>query len=112
MTDDLKSLSRDVRGFVRERGWERFHTPKNLSMALLVEASELLELFQWLTPEESDALSEAQLAAVVDEIADVQIYLLQLADLLGVDLAAAVRAKMVKNAAKYPMGERAAFERE
>ncbi len=112
MPDELTDLQRDVRAFVEERGWGRFHTPKNLSMALLVEASELLEQFQWLTPAESDELDEAQREAVADEVADVMHYLLLLADRLGIDVAEAVRAKMVKNASKYPLGAKAAFERE
>lgn len=71
-------------------------------MALSVEVAELMEHFQWLTLEEADALSEEQLAEVTDEVADVQIYLLELADKLGVDVARAVREKMAKNAVKYP----------
>jgi len=102
MADDLTQLTADLRSFVRARGWERHHAPKNLVMALSVEVAELLEHFQWLTNEESDALDAASLAVVADEVADVQIYLLELADRLGIDVAAAVRAKMVKNAVKYP----------
>lgn len=102
MPSDLEALTAELRTFVRARGWERFHAPKNLAMALAVEAAELLEHFQWLSAEESGALDDAKLGEVADEIADVQIYLLQLADRLGVDVAAAVRAKMVKNAVKHP----------
>ena len=102
MADDIPQLTADLLDFARARGWERFHAPKNLAMALSVEVAELLEHFQWLTPEESDSLDVGKLAEVADEIADVQIYLLELAARLRVDVAAAVRGKMVKNAAKYP----------
>lgn len=106
MPKDLTQLADDIRAFVSERDWERFHAPKNLVMALSVEVAELLEHFQWLSPEESDALDEEARAAVAEEIADVQIYLIQLASRLRVDITAAVEAKMRKNAAKYPPGVR------
>jgi len=106
MEDDFARLRSDVREFVRARDWERFHAPKNLAMALSVEAAELLEQFQWLTPEESDRLGEAAKGAVADEIADVQIYLIQLSERLGIDLLQSVREKMAKNASKYPAPER------
>ncbi len=102
MEDDFARLRSDVREFVRARGWERFHAPKNLAMALAVEAAELLEQFQWLTTEESDELDEATKGAVADELADVQIYLIQLSERLGIDLLRSVREKMAKNARKYP----------
>ena len=92
-----------IRRFVAERDWAQFHSPKNLAMALSVEASELLEHFQWLTEAESDALPPDVLDEVADEIADVQVYLLQLADRLGIDPLVAVARKMAKNAAKYPV---------
>jgi NTP pyrophosphatase (non-canonical NTP hydrolase) len=93
--------------FAAERQWPQFHTPKNLSSALVVEAAELLEIFQWLTPEESQAVMSdpAQVEAVRDEVADVAIYLLQLARQLDIDLEQAIEAKMRKNAAKYPAPE-------
>mgnify|MGYP002738689518 FL=1 len=91
--------------FVQARGWERFHAPKNLAMALAVEAAELLEHFQWLTGEESDRLDEAKVAEVADELADVQIYLIQLSERLEVDLLQSVREKMKKNGVKYPLPE-------
>lgn len=103
MSDELGQLTAEIRAFVRARDWERFHSPKNLAMALSVEVAELMEHFQWLTGEGSDSLDDTALAEVSDEIADVQIYLLQLADRLNVDVARAVRAKMVKNAGKYPV---------
>jgi len=86
MSNDLNSLTADLREFVEARNWERFHAPKNLVMALSVEVAELLEHFQWLTNEESDALDAAKRSEVADEIADVQIYLLELADRLGIDV--------------------------
>ena len=101
--DTLHDLARDLRRFAEERDWEQFHAPKNLAMALAVEAAELMEHFQWLTAEESDRLPPARLAAVREELADVLIYLVRLADRLGVDLEEAARAKMAVNAAKYPV---------
>ena len=81
-----------------------FHTPKNLAMALSVEVAELVELFQWLTPDESVVAADAEAfaTALADEIADVLIYLVELADATGIDIATAVDAKMVKNASKHP----------
>jgi len=99
---DLSTLRDALRAFCAERDWHRFHTPKNLVMALSVEAAELVEHFQWSTPEESLNLPAAKRDEVADEIADVLIYLTELADVLGIDPIAAARAKIVKNAAKYP----------
>ncbi len=103
----LEKLTEFVRNFVRERDWEQFHTPKNLVMALAGEVGELTEIFQWLTTEESKTvMADAQKAeAVRDELADVFVYSLRLADVLGVDLDQAVRNKMKKNAAKYPVDQ-------
>ncbi len=92
-----------LRKFSEERNWEQFHAPKNLAAALVVEAAELLEQFQWLNEEQSYKLSADKLDAVQDEIADVQIYLIQLADKLGIDVPASVSAKMEKNAQRYPV---------
>jgi dCTP diphosphatase len=102
---DPNLLAARLRTFAQERDWEQFHTPKNLAMALSVEAGELLELFQWLTAEESRALTASRTAAerVQEELADVLIYLVRLADVLGVDLEAAVEAKLGVNARKYPV---------
>lgn len=103
MSDALIELRDALRVFARERDWPRHHTPKNLAMALIVEAAELVEQFQWLTPEESQLRQDgARRDAVRDELADVLIYLVELADVLGVDLAAAAREKIVRNARKYP----------
>lgn len=99
---DLTTLRDALRAFCAARDWHRFHTPKNLVMALSVEAAELVEHFQWATPEESLALAPEKRAEVADEIADVLIYLTELADVLDIDPIAAARAKIVKNAAKYP----------
>lgn len=100
MALDLDELAGELREFARARGWEPLHTPKNLAAALVVEAGELLEQFQWLSSEESK--QHASSSAVADEIADVLIYLVRLADIAGVDIAGAVQQKMVKNAAKHP----------
>ena len=99
---DLATLRDALRAFCAARDWHRFHTPKNLVMAHSVEAAELVEHFQWATPEESLNPTQQQRAQVADEIADVLIYLTELADVLGIDPIAAARAKIVKNAAKYP----------
>lgn len=90
--------------FVAERRWQGFHTPKNLAMSLAIEAAELMEHFQWLTPEQSQAVADdpVELAAVGEEMADVLCYLLSLANALDLDLASTTAAKMVKNAQKYP----------
>ena len=104
--DELKALRDELRQFAEARDWRQFHTPKNLAMALIVEAAELVEHFQWATAEESRALAPDKAAAVEDEVADVLIYLVELADVLGVDLLAAARRKMRKNALKYPPTQR------
>jgi NTP pyrophosphatase (non-canonical NTP hydrolase) len=99
---ELESLREALRDFAAERDWDRFHSPKNLAMALSVEAAELLETFQWLTEEQSRRLSPAALAAASDEVADVLLYLVRLSDKLGIDPAAAARRKMLSNAERYP----------
>ena len=101
---DIIQLQQTLRTFAADRDWEQFHTPKNLSMALMVEAAELVELFQWQTPQESLAtrLNPALQMRVGEELADVVLYLLQLADHTGVDLDLAVADKLSKNARKYP----------
>jgi NTP pyrophosphatase (non-canonical NTP hydrolase) len=91
-----------MRVFVDERDWDQFHTPKNLSAALSVEAAELLEHFQWLRDGRADELGPDKLVQVRHEMADVLLYLVRLADKLDVDLMAAVQEKMVLNRAKYP----------
>jgi NTP pyrophosphatase (non-canonical NTP hydrolase) len=93
-----------VRRFVDERDWRQFHSPKNLSMSLAIEVAELMEHFQWIDTAESRRIGDdpAKLAEVRDEIADCLCYVLALANELDIDLATAIRDKMVKNAAKYP----------
>jgi dCTP diphosphatase len=100
----LAELREVVRRFVDERDWRQFHSPKNLSMSLAIEAAELMEHFQWIDIAESRRVGDdpATLAEIREEIADVLCYLLALANELDIDLTAAVRDKMVKNAAKYP----------
>ncbi len=99
----LTELRDRLRQFADERDWEQFHSPKNLAIALSVEASELLEHFQWLTDAESARLDATQLARVREELADVLLYLIRLADRLDVDLLAAARDKIALNAEKYPV---------
>lgn len=99
---DLPELRERVRAFVAERDWERFHSPKNLAMALSVEAAELVELFQWLTEEESNAPDPDRRRRVAEEMADVLWFLVRLSDRLDIDLLAAAEAKLAANAAKYP----------
>jgi dCTP diphosphatase len=102
MQSDLLMLRDKLRAFAAERDWEQFHTPKNLSMALMVETAELLEHFQWLTETQSANLSEGNKAEVGEELADVLLYLVRLSDTLGVDLLDAALRKIDKNALKYP----------
>ena len=96
-----------VRRFVDERDWRQFHTPKNLAMSISIEAAELMEHFQWLTPEQSAAVANdaEKRHAVGEELADVVCYALAMANVLELDLADCVAKKMVRNAAKYPAGE-------
>ncbi|GGI09387.1 nucleotide pyrophosphohydrolase [Egicoccus halophilus] len=99
----MADLRQTLRAFARERDWEQFQTPKNLVMALSGEVGELTEIFQWLTAEESAAVMEGGRSAdVEDELADVLIYLVRLADVLGVDLVAAAQAKMIRNETRFP----------
>lgn len=100
---DFDDLAAALRGFASARNWERFHTPKNLAMALSGEAGELVAEFQWLTPEESvkDELSADKREAIALEIADVQIYLIRLADELGIDIPEAVRRKIAINETRF-----------
>jgi dCTP diphosphatase len=100
--DPLQELRDQLRQFAAERDWQQFHAPKNLAIALSVEAAELLEHFQWLSEPASRDLSSEQRSEVAAEMADVLIYLVRLADKLDVDLLQAAQAKMVVNACKYP----------
>lgn len=98
----LDALRARLREFAAERDWEQFHSPKNLAMALIVEAAELVEHFQWLTEDQSRRLPADKLAEVEQELADIFIYLIRIADRLGVDLTAAAWRKIDINAGKYP----------
>ena len=102
MSDALQALQKALREFAHERDWEQFHSPKNLATALSVEAAELLEHFQWLTDEQSRTLDDAKRTAVGEELADVLLYLLQLADKLDIDPLQAAERKLRLNAEKYP----------
>jgi NTP pyrophosphatase (non-canonical NTP hydrolase) len=107
MPDDqttIHELRQLVEQFVSSRDWHQFHTPKNLAIALAVEAAELMEHFQWLDPQESRAVADDPLrrAAAGEELADVVCYALAMANELGLDVSDAVRQKMIKNAQKYP----------
>lgn len=99
----IEELAEAVRAFGRERDWHLYHSPKNLTSALIVEAAELLEPFQWLTQEESRNLPPAKKEAVRQEMADVLIYLVSLANCLDIDLLKAAEDKLAINAAKYPV---------
>ncbi|WP_434597818.1 nucleotide pyrophosphohydrolase [Streptomyces sp. A5-4] len=102
---DVQGLQRRLAEFATARGWEPYHTPKNLAVALSVEASELVEIFQWLTPEESARVMEDPRSAhrVADEVADVLAYLLQFCEVLGVDVLAALAAKIDRNEHRFPV---------
>jgi len=103
MAKELEELRDILRQFAADRDWDQFHSPKNLASALTVEAAELLEQFQWLTEEQSCNLSVDAKAKVSEELADILIYLVRTADKLDVDLLAAARDKIAKNAVKYPI---------
>jgi len=102
-SDALAGLREKLRRFAIERDWDQYHSPKNLAAALCVEAAELLEHFQWLTDDESKSLPSEQLAKVREEIADVLLYLVRLADKLNVDLLDAAANKIAVNARRYPV---------
>lgn len=99
----IETLSAELRNFAAERDWDQFHSPKNLAMALAVEAAEIMEHFQWLTEEQSCALPPEKLHQVREEIGDVLIYLARLADQLGIDLLEAAVKKLEVNRTKYPV---------
>ena len=100
---DLEKIKKIIREFASERNWDKYHTPKNLSMALSVEASELVEIFQWLTQEESKNIDPKDIQSVKDEVADILIYLIRIADKLDIDLEEAILEKIKKNSEKYPV---------
>ncbi len=114
-TTTLKELRNEVQQFVDQRDWQQFHSPKNISMALAIEAAELMEHFQWIGSEVSRQIShdEAKLVEVGEELADVFCYALAMTNSLGIDLSEVMRAKMLKNNAKYPVDEyHGRFERD
>jgi len=102
MADSLQALTARINDFVSERDWAQFHTPKNLAMAMIVEAAELVEQFQWDTAQESQHLSPEKREAVSHELADTFVYLLRIAEVLKIDLIAAANQKIDLNALKYP----------
>jgi len=102
-SDPILRLRDQLRQFAAERDWDQFHSPKNLAAALSVEAAELLEPFQWLSEEQSRSLPPVSLEKVTQELADVFLYLIRLADRLNVDLVAAAARKIELNARKYPV---------
>ena len=102
---DIPALQVRLREFANARDWEQFHYPKNLAMALAAEAGELLEIFQWLSEVQSSHLDDEDLDRAVKEMADIQIYLLRLADVMNVSLPAATEDKIADNERKYPVGE-------
>ncbi len=100
---NIEKIKSILKQFSEERDWEQFHSPKNLSMALSVESSELLEIFQWLTEEESSNLADDKKQHAKEEIADIAIYLLRICTKLDIDLEEAILEKMKKNELKYPV---------
>jgi len=100
--DSLDDLRKQLAAFAAERDWAQFHSPKNLAMALIAECAELVEHFQWLTEEQSAALEESKREAVSEELADVLIYLIRIADQLDIDLMDAAQKKIAKNEHRYP----------
>ena len=103
MTDSLQDLRKRINVFVTARDWAQFHTPKNLAMAMIVEAAELVEQFQWDTPQESQHLTSEKREAVAHELADTFVYLLRIAEVLEIDLIDATSKKIDLNALKYPV---------
>ncbi len=99
----IETLSSAIDEFAKERDWQQFHSPKNLSMALIVEAAELVEHFQWLSERQSEELDHDRRAAVAEELADILIYTLRLASQMEIDLGSAAWAKLEKNRRKYPV---------
>jgi dCTP diphosphatase len=102
MTDSLAALAQRLQQFAQARDWQRFHSPKNLACALAVEAGELLEHFQWLSEAQSCHLDTASKAEVADEMADVLLYLVQLATVMGVDVLEAAQRKIERNEQRFP----------
>ena len=100
---DISKIQKQLSNFASERDWEQFHSPKNLSMALSVEASELVEIFQWLTLDESNFPDQKQLASIRSEAADIAMYLIRFCDVLEINLEEAIEEKIIENGNKYPV---------
>lgn len=103
MTDSIDALRARVNAFVEERDWAQFHSPKNLAMAMIVEAAEVVEHFQWMTESDSRQLDAETKAQVAQELADTFVYLMRIAEVCGIDLISAANAKIDLNAQKYPV---------
>ncbi len=101
----MKQLQAEIKDFIERRAWQRFHSPKNLAMALSVETAELVEIFQWLTPSESAQVNEQTRQHIEEEIGDIMIYLTTLAASYDLDPISAAHKKLIKNGAKYPEPE-------
>lgn len=102
-TDSLDDLNKKLKAFAQARNWEQFHDPKNLAMALIAECAELVEHFQWLTPEQSRALSQEKLDEVSLEVADILIFLIRFCERLGIDPVQSAYRKMAINESRYPV---------
>ena len=100
---DIDKITNKIKKFSEDRNWDKFHTPKNLTMALSVEVAELVEIFQWLSQEESSNLDEDVLQSVKEELADILIYLIRIADKFNIDLEESVDEKILINEQKYPV---------
>jgi len=100
---EIKEITKKIIQFRDERDWMQFHDPKNMSVSIILEASELLEHFQWKTVEEAEEYSKQNHSDIKDEIADISLYLFELADNMGIDLIEAMECKLKKNALKYPV---------
>jgi dCTP diphosphatase len=102
---DIEAIQKFQQQFSKERDWDQFHTPKNLSMALSAEVGELLEIFQWLTADEStpNSLSPKKLQDVSEELSDILYYVIRIAGVMGIDLEKSIWSKMKENAQKYPV---------
>lgn len=103
--NEIEKMQAEIRKFVAERDWQKYHSPKNLSMDLCVESAEFMEIFQWLSEEQSKNLDETQKQNAADELADVLYAVVYLADLLKIDLSKAFEIKMQKNRSKYPANQ-------
>lgn len=104
---DIEKLKNKIATFAKERDWEQFHNPKNLCMALSVEAAELMEIFQWLTPEQANNIhnDEKKCTMARDELADIMLYTIRMAHILEIDIPSAIESKIIKNGEKYPISK-------